>query len=206
MASRRAPERTPRSDVIRCFVAVDLSPEVRAAIAAVTTELREAGGDVRWVEAGNLHVTLKFLGHLPQPEVASVRAALADAARRLPPFTVRAAGLGMFPSAARARVVWAGLDAPELCRLADAVDGALAAVGFRREPRAFTPHVTIGRVRSARGWSELLQRMAAHDDTEFGVSRVDEIVLYRSDLGSQGARYTAIDRLPLDGTGERTDR
>jgi 2'-5' RNA ligase len=79
-------------------------------------------------------------------------------------------------------------------------------VGFQREPRAFTAHVTIGRVRSARGWDELLQRMAAYNEAEFGVSRVDEIVLYRSDLSSQGARYTAIDRLPLDGAGERVDR
>jgi 2'-5' RNA ligase len=203
MRSRRAAEREPRSDVIRCFVAIDLSVEIRAAIAAVIAALREHGGDVRWVEAGNLHMTLKFLGHLSQAEVAAVCAALTHAARRLSPFTVHATGLGRFPSSGRARVIWAGLDAPDLSSLVDGVDGALAAVGFRGEPRAFTPHVTIGRVRSGRGWSELAQPVAAHGDVEFGVSLVDEIVLYRSDLSSQGARYTAIDRWPL-GAAERT--
>jgi 2'-5' RNA ligase len=185
---------------IRCFVAVDLASEVVATVAAVTAELRRAGGDVRWVGEENLHVTLKFLGELSPDRLGAVRAAVGAAARATAPFAVAAAGLGAFPTPERARVAWVGLEGPALGRLAGRVDEALAGAGFPREERAFVPHVTIGRVRSPRGWSRVLAAMRPHWGAAFGVSRITEVLLYRSDLGPAGARYVPLERLAL-GTG-----
>jgi 2'-5' RNA ligase len=199
---------------MRCFIAVDLPAGVCAAIESVITDLstgegdgRREGrgadrGDVRWVVARNLHVTLKFLGSIPQSEATSVGTALRCLAAGIAPFTVRVTGLGMFPGARRARVIWVGLDGPPLEALAVNIDAALGTLGFARESRPFTPHITIGRVRSLRGWDQQLARVQVHASAEFGVSRVEEIVLYRSDLSPHGARYTAIDRLRLEGERE----
>lgn len=189
--------------VVRCFVAIDLAAGVRAAIAAVTSALAAGGGDVRWVTAQNLHVTLKFLGNVPEADVGALRVALGPVAARVAPFTIRVAGLGFFPGSRRARVIWVGLDGPALGVVAAGVDEALGVLGFPREARPFAPHVTIGRVRSQHGWEEQLDRVRMHASAEFGVSPVEEIVVYRSDLGPQGARYAAIDRLELGGALQR---
>jgi 2'-5' RNA ligase len=194
-----------RDGKIRCFVAVDLARGVVAALAALTARLRAAGGDVRWVAAENLHVTLKFLGHLRQERLVAVRAAVRAAAAETAPFAVSVAGLGAFPSPPRARVAWVGLHGPEMGALAARVDAALARAGFAPEARAFNPHVTIGRVRTPRGWDQVLKAMQVDWETDFGESPVSEVVIYRSDLGRDGARYTALERVPLGpGAGERS--
>lgn len=182
-------------------MAVNLASQVRAEIDTVTEALRCAGvatgAHVRWVPAENLHVTLKFLGHIPDGRVAPVRVALRHVGVQAAPFTVGARGLGVFPTPRRARVVWVGLEAPELGVLAGRVDDAMAAVGFPRESRTFTPHITIGRVKDPRGWGGVLEAIASYGAQPFGDSRIDEIVLYRSELRPQGPLYTALERVPL---------
>ena len=90
---------------IRCFVAVDLAAQVLAAIETVVGEMRQVGGDVRWVSSGNLHVTLKFLGEIPEAQVDAVRVALSRCATLRAPFEVTARGVGAFPNPRRARVL-----------------------------------------------------------------------------------------------------
>jgi len=189
----------------RCFVAVDVAPAVRDEVAAVTEALRRVGGDVRWVSAENLHVTLKFLGQTRAERLDAVRAALARVAAVTASFDVVARGIGTFPGAARARVVWVGLSGEALPALAAAVDAQLALEGFPPEVRAFAPHLTVGRVRGPRGWPRVLAAMAPYCDKSFGRSAVREVVLYQSHLQPQGARYTALDRFSLgrqDGGGD----
>ena len=195
----RGGEREDAGGKARCFVAVDLEAAVRAEIAVVTEELRRAGGDVRWVGADNLHVTLKFLGTVGEPRRDAVRAALARVAAATTPFELVVKGLGTFPSPQRARVVWVGLVGEGMGALARRVEDQLASEGFPREDRPFTPHVTIGRVRGARGWDRVLAAMAPYCEKEFGRSGVADVVLYRSDLHPQGARYTALERFALAG-------
>ena len=182
---------------IRCFAAVDLAAQVLATIETVVGAMKQVGGDVRWVATKNLHVTLKFLGEISETRVDAARAAILRCATLRAPFEVTAMGLGTFPNPRRARVVWVGLSAPGLSGLAGEVDEALAGEGFPREARAVIPHITVGRVRSPRGWERVLEAMRPYWENSFGTSRVDEIVLYRSELGPDGPRYTALERLPL---------
>ena len=114
-------------------------------------------------------------------------------------FAIDVGGLGAFPSATRARVLWAGVMAGDgpLVALAATVDTALASLGFPREARAFSPHITVGRVREPRRAEALATLLSASQTRPFGRVAVDAVTLMRSDLSPRGARYTPLARVPL---------
>jgi 2'-5' RNA ligase len=130
----------------RLFVAVEVPPEVRAALEAALAPWREALPAARWVPPQHLHVTLRFLGGVRPDLVDGVSAAVGAAARTVAPVVTRLDGLGAFPTPGRARVLWAGLeDGPgRMAGLALAIDTALAPT-FRPEARPFRPHLTVAR-------------------------------------------------------------
>ena len=117
---------------VRCFVAIDLASDVLVAIEGMIAVLRRTDADVRWIPPENLHVTLKFLGQLPEARVEVVRTALASVAAATRPFNLAAAGLGGFPNVQRPRVVWLGLHGSGFGALALGVEGALTREGFPR--------------------------------------------------------------------------
>ncbi|HZP42828.1 MAG TPA: RNA 2',3'-cyclic phosphodiesterase [Candidatus Binatia bacterium] len=190
---------------MRCFVAVDVSPDVRAALGAAQAELRAAArrADVRWAEPAQFHVTLQFLGAVSDERVPEVVAALGEPARHAAPIALAADGLGAFPSVRRPRVVWAGMggDVAALARLAGAVGRALAPLGFEPEARGFHAHLTLGRVRSPRGIGRLATALEAARDVALGTWTAPEVVLYQSRLRPTGAVYEAVARLPMGAGG-----
>jgi len=151
-------------------------------------------GDVAWVKPGNLHLTVKFLGDVAQDRIGAVVTALDAAALGLPVFDAALRGLGAFPSITRPRVIWAGMTegAGAMVELAGRVEEALAAVGFARDARPFSPHVTLGRVRRPGPNGALASALRAADAHEFGGIRVAGVRLIRSELSPGGARYTEL--------------
>jgi RNA 2',3'-cyclic 3'-phosphodiesterase len=156
---------------------------------------------IRWVAPHQYHFTLKFLGETPDDRVAEARDAAERAARRTLPFDLALQGLGAFPAAGPSRVVWAGCGKGRdaLVALAGAVEAAFEEAGFPREPRPFSSHLTIGRVKDPRGipgrpFRDALERGAG---APFGTVAAREIVLFRSDLSSGGPTYTSLVRAPL---------
>lgn len=149
---------------------------------------------VAWVSPENLHVTLKFLGHVDEARLEPMRGALGGAAAAGPPFDLAITGLGAFPTAARPRVLWAGVGrgAEALAALAAAVERALAALGVPPEDRPFSAHVTLGRVREPRRDPALAAALAAGAARDFGTLRVAHVSLMRSDLSPGGRRYTEV--------------
>jgi RNA 2',3'-cyclic 3'-phosphodiesterase len=186
---------------VRCFVAVDVSPAVREALAARQAALARAAGraDVRWVDPERVHLTLRFLGETPEARLDGLIAALRTASAEHPVLHLAARGVGGFPTITRPRVVWVGVDGDvtELVRLAGAVALALAPLGFPPETRPFSAHLTVGRVRSPRGLDRLVKALVAAGRPDLGAWTADEVVLYRSHLHPQGATYEALARLPL---------
>jgi 2'-5' RNA ligase len=176
-----------------------LPDDVRARLEAETARLRPLAREVAWVAPANLHVTLKFLGQVDEGRVGALVEALGRAAAESAPFALALAGLGAFPSVTRPRVLWAGATdgAPALASLAARVDGALADLGVERETRAFTAHVTLGRVRAPGRNPALAAALAAAAATPFGRVAVERIALMRSDLGPKGARHTPLGSLVL---------
>src|SRR5512139_1568460 len=145
----------PEDAKIRSFIAVDLDASVQAALRRLLAQCAELRCEVRWVRAAGLHVTLKFLGWVAPARLEQVHATLSTAVAEQPPLPVRARGLGAFPSWRRPRVLWVGLEAEGLAALAARVDEAMSRLGFEPEKRAFTPHITLGRVHGMRGWSRV---------------------------------------------------
>jgi len=186
---------------VRCFVAVDLPDDVRAAVAAVQDAARAAAprADVAWVDVSKLHLTLKFLGEVADDAVPEVRAALEAVARRHAPLAIAAGGVGQFPSGPRPRVLWVGLTEGlrEIGPLAAEVERAYLPLGFPLDPRLFRGHVTIGRVRTPRGIARVVTALQAAPAT-LGAWTVRDVVLYRSHLrGAEGSRYEPLARATL---------
>lgn len=148
-------------EVIRLFVAIALEPALRGRVLEIEDRLARCGADVKWIQGPNLHLTLKFLGETPRDKLEQVKAAMESASHARAGFSVSFSGVGAFPNTRRPRVIWIGVDRDQsgLRELAGAMDDALAGVGFSREERGFTPHLTIGRVRSERNLHALSEAL-----------------------------------------------
>ena len=183
--------------MIRAFIAVTLAPVVIEEIAKVQLALQTAKGDVRWTRAEGWHLTLKFLGDISRDQVAPIMGVLREALRTQPPLRVVAQGLGAFPNLKRPRVVWAGLHSEGLTALSEKIETALMSLDFPPEERDFTPHLTLGRIRSFRGWEQVLAVMKEHDHTRFGESEINYVTLYQSELRPNGAVYHPLGSIAL---------
>ena len=188
---------------LRLFVALDPPEPVRRRLASMQADLRKLAGrhadEVRWVAVDGIHLTLQFLGAVPEERLESVRAALSAAASSARPLALELKGAGGFPSARRPRVVWAGVggELEPLAALVADLGRRLAPLGFPPEERAFSAHLTLGRAREGRGAPGLggaLAQAAAGDPVPW---RAGAVVLYRSRLSPQGARYEALFEAPL---------
>ena len=144
-----------------------------------------------------MHLTIQFLGEVQESEVPEVERGLRQGLGTLSPFDIECRGLGVFPNQKRPRVVWVGLHGAGIATLAERTEIVLAPLGFPPQERELTPHITLGRVRSARGWETLARLLKASGDRSFGLSRIDQITLCRSQLRPDGAVYTPLVTFPL---------
>ena len=198
---------------LRLFAALDPSGPVREQIADRQAVVRRAAGHladlVRWTPVDRLHVTLQFLGAVPEERVPSIRAAMEAAAAASRPLALEVIGAGGFPGPGRPRVVWLGVrdDEGRLVALAADLADRLAALGFPRTGRPLSPHFTLGRARDGRGPPGLGGAIAAAAVAPGIRWPATELCLFRSHLSSAGARYEALARFPLgpirDGAGEK---
>jgi len=191
---------------IRCFIAIELSQELRDRVAAIQASLQrdEWSDQVRWVRPENVHLTLKFLGNVPEERITAINQAIREAIAvvGVVPFTLRVVGLGAFPNFRRPAVIWVGVEdgIERLLRLQEGIEAAMERLGFQREDRPFHPHLTLGRVnrRASSGYRRKLgEALQARQVGEIGYMRVEEISLMRSQLHPQGAIYTQLATHPL---------
>lgn len=190
--------------MIRSFLAIDPP-------AATTAELADAvrrwsalqENRISWVRGPNFHLTLKFFGDVPESRIEEIRVITARVASDHIPFRLKPKGTGVFPDPKRPRVLWVGLagETHALFRLQETLDLALQISGFQREGRNFSPHLTVGRVRSHHFPGTLVD-----DFLRKGFNAppftVEEVILYRSDLAPGGPIYTALARCPLGHKGD----
>ena len=188
---------------MRCFVAIELPQEVRDGLAGLQERLSSVGRAVRWTRTDQIHLTLKFLGELPDDKVPALCEAAGGVARRFAPFEFEVGGTGCFPPGGAARIVWAGvLDPPQaLIDCQEACEQAYGALGFKRENRRFHPHLTVGRVRDPRASREIRAAVESEGQFSAGGFVADELVLFQSILSPTGPTYVVISRAPLSGSG-----
>lgn len=184
----------------RLFIAINLDDAVRDAADAALAPVRETvGRGVRWTPAGQLHLTLKFLGEQPVERREAVESAVRETAARHRAFATRIVGAGAFPNLRRPRVVWLGVEPdPRLELLHHDVETTCAALGYEVDGRAFRPHLTVGRVRDdapAAALDELRRAIEALSlDLELSVDTLD---LMGSILHPEGARHERLVAAPL---------
>jgi 2'-5' RNA ligase len=196
---------------MRIFVGIDIDPEVRARISRFLDGIQGFASEARWVHPESLHVTLKFIGEQKLDQVDAITERL----RRVESgtFEIRFEGYGFFPTAKAPRVFWIGIHAgPQLAKLADNIDTAVAELGIPREARAYSPHLTLARAGGGRSsgspkWRKgdgpndtfaiLQKRIAAMSAIEFGTITAREFILYQSQLSPAGSKYTKLQRFSL---------
>ncbi len=191
------------SETIRAFIAVELPEEVKAELGKLIEHLRRSGArGLRLVRVEGIHLTLKFLGDVPKARVEPITDALRRAVERHSPFKTQLGEVGVFPDRRNPRVLWAGLqgDLEPLKALQRDVEEALARIGFAREPRAFSPHLTLARLQD--GASPTDRRTAAEAlflaDFRAGLDiNVESASLIQSILKPGGAVYETLASAPL---------
>lgn len=178
---------------MRLFVAILLSDEVRAALARVQKDIGRSCDGVRWVRQEQLHVTVKFLGDVPDGDVPSVSEAIARGAAEGGPFSMTVEAAGCFPPRGGVRIVWAGATEPSntMQRSVEAINGELEDLGFERERRAWSAHITIGRVKFDKSAGRT--RSAVERVSYSGIDQaVDSVSLMSSVLGPNGPTYEQV--------------
>jgi len=182
------------ADNIRAFIAIELPGAVRKALGELIQRLRADGLPLRWVRPDNIHLTLKFLGDIPPGQAAAVGDAVAAAVAGMAPFQLRAAGVGVFPSLARARVIWVGAagGVESLNTLHQQIDGALKQLGFAGDERPFKGHLTLGRAKGRLDPERLKRSLKAAGAFDAGAFPVIRLTLFKSDLKPFGAVYTPL--------------
>ena len=177
---------------MRLFVALDIPESVRAALIELSAALSKTCRNARWVRLEGAHITLKFIGEVPDERADAIRSALAEI-RGFAPVELHFAGLGFFPNAKRPKVLWAGIETgPELAQLAAAVEARVTMLGVEREDRDFRPHITLARFESPKGIDPLRDAIEKLDTPDFGRTTAREFCLYRSVLKRSGAEYTRV--------------
>ncbi|MDA8431519.1 MAG: RNA 2',3'-cyclic phosphodiesterase [Nitrospiraceae bacterium] len=185
---------------LRCFIAVALPPPLKQSIEKVVAALRDAGGDVKWVPGENVHLTLKFLGETGEEKIGGIIEALRRKLSPYPPFYIRIGGVGSFPGGRHPRVIWVGFR--ERGRLEDiyrSVEEAVKEFGYPPEDRPFSPHLTVGRVRSGKRLAEVLKRLDEFREADFAELEVKGVTLMKSELKPGGAEYASLAEIPLEG-------
>lgn len=188
---------------VRAFIAVDLSSAILAQLASLSAQLQRGAAArlVRWVAVNNIHLTLKFLGDVPVERLEGLKQMLAAAANRCRAFDLAVGGLGVFPSLRQPRVVWVGTQpSPHLQALQKGLESGAEGLGFPKEERPFSPHLTLGRVAreiSTDQARQLSQALAAFTVGDLGLSPVLAVHLYQSDLRPGGSVYTVLSSASL---------
>jgi len=187
---------------IRTFVAVELAPSVIARAGDLIDKLRVSSAQVNWAKTQQMHLTLKFLGDVPDTDTPDICRVVSKVARGFEPFEITCRGVGAFPTNDHPRTLWLGIEdgAESLCELQAAIETALKdQLGFPREARRFQPHLTIGRVKheppTAKG--ELTELLVKHQHFDADLSVIDEVVVFASFLGRSGPTHEALGRAEL---------
>jgi 2'-5' RNA ligase len=184
-------------DQVRSFISIDLEDQqILSRVASIISSLQALGGDLKPVEVENIHLTLKFLGNVSTPRLADVKSSLKQLT--FPSFSAEIKGAGAFPNLNHMNVIWVGVDEgwSQVEQIYEQVEKLLSSLGFSRENRPFSPHITIARVRSGRKRDEIANFLQHLSDESFGTITVDKVRLKQSVLSSSGPKYSTLMEVP----------
>jgi 2'-5' RNA ligase len=180
----------------RGFIAIDIEPFPK--LVQFENEIRNTGANVKLVEPENVHITLKFLGDTDEGYINQIGEIIKDAVKETDSFEIQLKGAGVFPNQNYIKVMWIGIkNGVQIGKIASKIDEQISGLGFKKEKRDFSAHLTIARVRSAKNKEKILQIIEKYRDMEFGNFKVNYIKLKKSELTSKGPIYTTLREIKL---------
>ena len=181
------------SEFIRAFLAFDIeNQDVKKKLADMQRHVAQTGADLKLVEPENIHMTIRFLGDITLNMADKVYEEMKKT--QFTPFNVQINGVGVFPNLSYPRVVWAGITegADPLRNVSTQLEPKLQNLGFTPDPKGFSPHLTIARVRSARNKEQLAEFITKNTKYDFGTFKVQCLRLKRSELTTKGPIYSTL--------------
>ncbi len=188
---------------MRLFLAIRIEEGIVRALGEGIDRLRETRAPVRWVRPEGIHLTVRFLGETGPDRIDPLAEEMRKVCANLHSFPISIAAMGSYPSLKRPRVIWAGVEEPSgiLKNLWISTEKAVTRLGWEREKRGFSPHITLGRVKGSINLARLTEVLQTMDEKNWGQQEVLELVLFSSRLEAAGARYEAIRVFPMGRTG-----
>ncbi len=179
---------------LRTFIAIDLTEQIRQKFVEIQSILQKSDADLKWVKPKNAHLTLKFLGSTTTEQIEKIKNILKECSSSTPPFQIGFGGLGVFPNEKYPRVLWIGINqgAESIAELAKQVDDKVSKLGFQKEKRPYSPHLTIGRFRSNKNLESLRFLMQQNLNFQAGEMTADAIHHIQSILSPKGPTYKKI--------------
>ncbi len=182
----------------RLFIAIkiDISKELRNFIISLKKEL--SSEKIKWVDFKNFHITLKFLGDTPENLIPQIEKTLKNISKNFQKFDMQLKGIGVFKDIANPKVLWIGLEKNEtLNELYLQIEKNVEILGFKKENRNFSPHLTIGRIKFLKNKNILLEKILKNCNKKWNKSEVKNFILYESVLKKEGPTYIELEKYEL---------
>ncbi|MBP3225884.1 MAG: RNA 2',3'-cyclic phosphodiesterase [Methanobrevibacter sp.] len=174
---------------IRAFLAIDLDDELKPKINKIIREFKQIDANIKYVDLQNLHFTLKFFGDIDTEGIDLISQKIENVIKDFNSFTIKIKGCGAFPNKNRIKVIWVGLDEDEILKdLHDKLDKEFNSIGFDLD-RKFSSHLTIGRMKSAKGKNKVKNTIETYNNIDIGTMEVNLITLKKSTLTPSGPIY-----------------
>jgi 2'-5' RNA ligase len=187
---------------IRSFLAFELPPDIKRMVKDISEDIRRTRLDLKCVKVDNIHLTVVFMGNIRSEDVRAIGEEAGDVCVDFDPFEIALKGLGVFPNTRRPRVLWLGLEVEteRISSFRDSLQERLLDFGVSEEKRAFTPHLTLGRFRKPERNDPLLgDIISRYADIKGPAGRLEELIMFKSELRPGGAEYTKLNSFPLKG-------
>jgi RNA 2',3'-cyclic 3'-phosphodiesterase len=184
---------------LRAFIAIELPENIQAALHAVQEQLKTYKFKTTWTRTENIHLTLKFLGDIRQEKVDPIIGVIEEAAKDCRSMTLRSQAIGFFPGIKYPRVLWTGISGQTeiLAKLQGKIDLGLTTLGFPKEKKPFTGHLTLGRIKGGGRPELFIEIMKTFQNMTTEMFIVDSVNLYQSNLMPSGPMYTKLFSISL---------
>lgn len=185
---------------IRVFIAIEIDSEIKDKLSEYLSKLKRTGADVKWVSPENIHLTMKFIGHIEKEALVDLNKVINDAVSNIEPFSISVGDIGAFPSLNKPRVVFVCVQerGNNLLNIYERLDKGVESLGIKKESKKYVGHITLGRVKSQRNISRLKNTLNSGAECYFGCEKVTSLSLIQSKLTPTGPLYTRLNNFILN--------
>lgn len=186
----------------RTFIAFEIDPFNQKYLANLKDRLDWGNASIKWVKADNIHLTLKFLGDISQSQVDLIKGTFPRLFTGFKPVAAEITRLGAFPNSKHPKILWAGLtgEIEAISIIVVRLEQELELLGFPKEQKMFSSHITIGRVRPENKSNKIGETLQSFKIEPVLRQNLDTITFYESTLTPQGPVYVPLAKAALPGT------